>query len=84
MDWIEKKNEKKANVEGSASNPLWDDEDSEDFDGSGSGMPPVIDRNPVKAIIQEDHPKNIGKLEIKPQMLESWYNRAVVKNGKSA
>ncbi|CCD67078.1 LONg [Caenorhabditis elegans] len=59
MDWIEKKNEKKANVEGSASNPLWDDEDSEDFDGSGSGMPPVIDRNPVKAIIQEDHPKNI-------------------------
>ncbi|ULT82211.1 hypothetical protein L3Y34_011881 [Caenorhabditis briggsae] len=59
MDWIEKKNEKKIAVEGSAS-PLWDDEDSDGFEGSGSGMPPIIiDRNPVKAVIQEDHPKNI-------------------------
>ncbi|KAF1747845.1 hypothetical protein GCK72_024311 [Caenorhabditis remanei] len=59
MDWIEKKNEKKIAVEGSAS-PLWDDEDSDGFEGSGSGMPPnIINRNPVKAVIQQDHPKNI-------------------------
>ncbi|EGT29889.1 hypothetical protein CAEBREN_29231 [Caenorhabditis brenneri] len=59
MDWIEKKNEKKMQVEGSANNPNWDDEDSDAFDGSGSGMPPIIDGSPVKAIIQDDHPKNI-------------------------
>lgn len=59
MDWIEKKELKKLTVEGSAS-PLWDDEDSEDVEGSASGLPPVIDRNPVKDPVQ-DHPKNIGK-----------------------
>ncbi|CAI2356867.1 unnamed protein product [Caenorhabditis sp. 36 PRJEB53466] len=57
MDWIEKKAERKQIMEGSG-NPLWDDEDSEDFDGSGSGLPSISDSKPTKAIIQE-HPKNI-------------------------
>uniref|UniRef100_A0A8R1E2K5 Uncharacterized protein n=1 Tax=Caenorhabditis japonica TaxID=281687 RepID=A0A8R1E2K5_CAEJA len=65
MDWIEKRGEKKptAVVEGSAS-PLWDDEDSDDFEGSGSGLPTTIDnKEPTKT----EEPTKTIDLSINPK-----------------